>query len=251
MFLIFRMLLTRHFFDVGVDIEHEKFHRDGRSKARRMRVFWDIGSDTSVAKALHALFDYIEATNPNGAGGDVEARHRSIADKLVGKKTPQNKPVTESEFLAEEFGRINLDALGLDSALHETIKQRMTEIRNCIESQAPLASIFLAGSTLEGLLLNQATGRPADYNKANSSPKGQDGKVKQFHEWTLSDLINVACEVGDIGLDVKKFSHALRGFRNYIHPYEQAQSQFAPDTDSARISWQVLRAAIADLGGKR
>jgi hypothetical protein len=50
-----------------------------------------------------------------------------------------------------------------------------------------------------------------------------------------------------LGLDVKKFSHALRDFRNYIHPYEQMASRFNPDAHTAQICFQVLRAAISAL----
>ena len=52
-------------------------------------------------------------------------------------------------------------------------------------------------------------------------------------------------------LDVKKFSHELRDFRNYIHPYEQLASKFTPDKHTAEICLQVLKAAIADLSGGR
>ncbi len=50
---------------------------------------------------------------------------------------------------------------------------------------------------------------------------------------------------------VKKFSHSLRDFRNYIHPYEQVSSRFNPDEHTARISWQVLKAALFQLSGQK
>lgn len=68
-----------------------------------------------------------------------------------------------------------------------------------------------------------------------------------FQEWTLSNFIDVSYDIGLLGLDVKKFSHVLRDFRNYIHPYMQMSSRFSPDIDTAKISWQVLQAAISDL----
>ena len=72
-------------------------------------------------------------------------------------------------------------------------------------------------------------------------------KVKQFHEWSLNNFVEVAHDIGFIGLDVKTYSHSLRDFRNYIHPYEQMSSGFNPDMHTARISWQVLKAAIHDI----
>ena len=75
--------------------------------------------------------------------------------------------------------------------------------------------------------------------------------MKRFPDWKLAELIDVACELGYLRLDVKKFSHTLRDFRNYIHPYEQMSSGFSPDKHTAEICLQVLRAAIASLSGAR
>jgi len=76
------------------------------------------------------------------------------------------------------------------------------------------------------------------------------GKVKYFAEWSLSDMINVAHEANWIDLDVKKFSHALREFRNLIHPYQQMIVKTFPDKDTCEISWLVVQAATNDLARK-
>ena len=100
---------------------------------------------------------------------------------------------------------------------------------------------------LEGLLLDFATKYPQKFNTSRSAPKNKEGEIKKIHEWILNDLINVAHEIGFLGLDVKKHSHSMRDFRNYIHPYQQMVSKFTPDGHTAQISWKVLHAAIADL----
>ena len=82
-------------------------------------------------------------------------------------------------------------------------------------------------------------------------PKTIAEKLSYFREWTLDALINAAHEVGLLSLDVKKYSHSLRDCRNYIHPRQQAVQNFKPDTYTAKISWQVLQAAIADLSRQR
>ena len=73
----------------------------------------------------------------------------------------------------------------------------------------------------------------------------------RFHEWSLAQLIDVACEVGMLKPDIKKFSHGLRDFRNYIHPYEQVVSGFAPDEHTAKVCLQVLKATLASLAAER
>ncbi len=157
------------------------------------------------------------------------------------------KEVTEDEFLKREFEEIKLDKLGLDGVITETINSRIDEIKKCLSAKAPLSTIFLAGSTLEGILLGTALKMPKEFNQSKVSPKDKEGKVLQFHQWTLNDFINVAYDVGALKEDVKKFSHSLRDFRNYIHPYEQVSSKFDPDEHTALICWQVLKAAIHQL----
>ena len=100
---------------------------------------------------------------------------------------------------------------------------------------------------LEGVLLGSADNMPKEFNQARCSPKDDTGRPKAFKEWTLAQLIEVAHEVGALRLDVKKFSHELRGFRNYIHPYQQYRSNFSPDQHTAGICVQVLKAAIGQL----
>ena len=85
---------------------------------------------------------------------------------------------------------------------------------------------------------------------AKNSPKDKNGKVLQFHKWTLSNLIDVAKEKEFLKKDVRKFSHSLRDFRNYIHPYQQANEQFNPDEHTAKLCWQVLKVAIFQIINK-
>lgn len=162
-------------------------------------------------------------------------------------QTPTEKPSTEEEFLNQEFKDISIDKLSLSTGISDSIEERIQEIRTCLSSQAPLSVLFLCGSTLEGILLGVATTKPKEFNQAKSAPKEKSGKVRSFPEWSLSNLIDVSFELGLLKEDIKKFSHSLRDFRNYIHPFQQVASNFSPDIHTARISWQVLKAAIYQL----
>jgi hypothetical protein len=154
---------------------------------------------------------------------------------------------SEDEFLKREFQGVTVESIGLDGTVTEILKLRINEIEKCLSTDAPLSVIFLAGSTLEGVLLGIALKYPKEFNQAKSAPKDKDGKVRQYPEWTLSNFIDVAYEVGLLAEDVKKYSHVLRDFRNYIHPYQQMSSRFNPDKHTAKISWQVLKAALFQL----
>lgn len=172
-------------------------------------------------------------------------------EKMEIKTNEKAKSVTESEFLEKDFKKVNLDKIGLDSKLTDILKLRLNEIEKCIKADASLSVIFLCGSTLEGILLGLATKYPSDFNQAKSAPKDKEDKVKKLYEWTLNTFIDVSCELGFIKEDVKKFSHALKDFRNYIHPYQQLSSGFNPDEHTSKISWQVLKAAICQIGSAK
>jgi hypothetical protein len=163
------------------------------------------------------------------------------------KFNEEKENLSEEEFINKDFKNISIDNIGLDSDVNDVIKQRLEEIKNCLKSKASLAVIFLCGSTLEGILFGVAIKNTKSFNACKSSPKDKLGKIKPFHEWTLNDFINTSRELNIIGEDVKKFSHALRDFRNYIHPYQQVASNFNPDEQTAKICWQVLQVAIIQL----
>ncbi|TAK59673.1 hypothetical protein [Methylobacter sp.] len=154
---------------------------------------------------------------------------------------------TENEFLMREFSNVNVQSLGLEGAVTDVLQFRIKEIEKCFSSESPLAVILLAGSTLEGILLGLATKHPKTFNTAKSSPKDGAGKVKPFHEWNLAGFIDVAKDLGLIQHDTHKFSHSLRDFRNYIHPFEQLSSGFSPRVHTAKICLQVLKAAIYEI----
>lgn len=156
----------------------------------------------------------------------------------------------EDDFLKKEFSEVSLDKLELDGTVTEVLESRLNEIKKCMEAGAPLSTIFLCGSLLEGVLLGVALKNKEEFNKAIRAPRDKDQIVKKFHDWNLNNLIEVSCELGFLKEDVRKFSHSLRDFRNYIHPYQQLSSGFNPDPQTAKISWQVLKAALYQLSIK-
>jgi len=238
------------FKDFGVDIYAKKYAMYGDSKAKRLRAFFQVEENILVGKVINALLDYVSAINPEEAGGDVEEKHYAIVKKLLGN-TPASTEIKTEDFLQHDFGRLELTPLGLQPEIEKVIQQRLAEIKSCMNAKAWLSVIFLSGSTMEGLLLNAALKNPAKFNQAKSSPKDKEGKIRPFPDWALNELINVAHELGLIGLDVKKHGHALRDFRNYIHPYQQSSSGFYPDEYTGKIAWQVLQAVVAGLTEKR
>lgn len=157
------------------------------------------------------------------------------------------KEVNEEDFINQEFDETSIYDLNLDGFISDVLNSRIQEIKANLKANAPLSAIVIIGSTLEGILLGFASKNPKDFNQAKSAPKDKNGKTKYHHDWSLTNFIDVAHELKFIQEDVKKFSHTLRDFRNYIHPYEQMSSGFNPDIHTAKLCWNVLKVAMIQL----
>jgi hypothetical protein len=154
----------------------------------------------------------------------------------------------EEAFLERRFNEeLQIDELGLDSVITGFLQARVDEVQACPRNKVSLGTIILLGSTLEGLLLAVGLQHPKAFMSSAAAPKDRTGTTKQLHEWTLSELISVARDLDLLDVDVGKFSHVLRDFRNYIHPYEQMSQRFSPDQHTVDICWQVFRAAYSQL----
>lgn len=167
-------------------------------------------------------------------------------DRVIIKTNDKGITSEEDEFLRKTF-TIDIDSLGLEQNVSEILKYRLKEIEICVKNDAPLSSIILIGSILEGILLGTASLHPEDFNSSEIAPKNKEGRVRKLADWTLNNYIDVATDIGFLKDDVKKFSHSLREYRNYIHPYLQMQTNFFPDEQTATICFQVLKAAIYQI----
>lgn len=238
----------------SIDIHGPKYQALGTSKANKLRAFWDSENDSVVGKVMSGMVDeYVVDCELNKKDVDLALleKVREIFARLSGKQPAAKPGQTDDDFLNNEFKIPNIHKLPVEAQAIPIIESRLAEARTALGASAHLSVIFLCGSVLEAVLLGAAQKEPARFNRAAASPKTNTGSVKQFHEWSLAQFIDVACEVDLLKPDVKKFSHGLRDFRNYIHPYEQMQSGFTPDEHTAKLCFQVLKAALASVAGER
>ncbi|MFT3911488.1 MAG: hypothetical protein QM737_18840 [Ferruginibacter sp.] len=239
---------------IKLDIYDSKYAKYGDSKANRLRAFWDIEGNVTVGKLILELLDFwrteklVNNTKIEESENELYNKCLSIGNKLLGKETNNQTSDSIDDFLSREYSDVSIKKLNIDSVVIEILEKRISEISKNIKGGASLSAVIMCGSVLEGMLLGIASSKMREFNTSSCGPKNKDtGKVMPFHEWTLSNFIDVAHNIGLLGLDVKKYSHSLRDFRNYIYPYQQMSSGFDPDIDTAKISWQVLKAAISDL----
>ena len=192
------------FHDYDVDIYSERFRIYGDSKAKRMRAFWQLEPDQVVSDVLSGIVDLYEANEelkdrtPNE--GLVQRCQEAIAKLRKDASYPRLSSNNSSEsavsaFLNQEFDVSNMEDLPVEHAVVDILKHRVSEAQVCLSAGAHLAVIFLCGSVLEGALLGLAINQPEKFSRSNACPK-KNGKPRQFHHWSLSDLINVANETG-------------------------------------------------------
>lgn len=233
-----------------VQIYADKYAAYGNSKANRLRAFWDLESDIVVGKILKELVQREVRRKQKYRVADYNLACETVNRLLNIQKSPQKEDIVKTDeeiFLEKEFKNLKLFELKIDSQIIQIVENRFAEIKQCIKNNANLATVILIGSTLEGILLGVATNNIRTFNTAKCSPKDKNLKVLHITKWTFSNLIDVANELQIIGNDVKQFSHALRDFRNYVHPFHQLSCNFNPDKNTVKICWQVLQAAIDDI----
>lgn len=259
------MFLTRFFQGLGINVTHQGETRkwwvlsvlknlqpsDVEKVVLRLVDLREYKADkTKLGLAFRSMNDVLAMDNfgvhmVGTRAVLVQAEPITLTPADLGGTPP---PATEDDFLNRQFSEsLTVDVLKIDTVVSGILQERIDEAQACARSKVPLGTIFLLGSTLEGLLIGVALKDMPRFMKASAAPKTQAGKVKNIYDWKLAELIDVFHEASVLGLDIKKFSHVLRDFRNYIHPYHQMAAKFTPDQHTVDICWQVFRAAFAQL----
>lgn len=98
---------------VGRDIHDERYASEGTSKAKRLRAFWKLESDSLIGKLLLALIDYAASLNdtPDAEAKALAEKCRQIAARLL-SGGPSLNPLKEharvlnAHHLAEQIRRL-------------------------------------------------------------------------------------------------------------------------------------------------
>lgn len=232
----------------SISIYDAKYAVYGDSKAKRLRAFWENESDPLVGKELSELIAiWVYKTAQPRATEARRAEHcRATVARLLG--CPVKPKESESEFLDRVLSGVSLAGVRIDPNLVPISGGPLCRGEKLAAGESAAGHDFPLWKHSGRPAVGRRVPEPPQFNQASSSPKDPTSKVKPFQEWTLAQFIDVACDLGHLKLDVRKFSHALRDFRNYIHPFQQISSRFNPDRHTAEIS---LKAAIASLSGDR
>lgn len=234
----------------NIDINDSKYQIYGSSKANRLRAFWSIENDNINSAVLRDLLKYYKFNVDNGKIKFNEKIYNECI-RIVNRLSGENQINTEDDLLKIKFENIDIKNLPLSIGLDKILENRIEEIDKCLGFGAYLSVVILCGSILECLLLNFMLVNPEAFNRYAKSPKDKEGKVKQFNDWKLTEMLDASGGLGFLSQDTQRFSHELRNFRNYVHPMEQLAYGFKPDEQTAKVAFQVLKMAVLDLQRKR
>lgn len=221
---------------------------DYASKASLLRGLWQELPAAVVSRLNLGLLEYWKDGKSISSAPIREGEQRmydELHEEFSGALASDT--AIDTAFLNKDFGEVNLRALPSALTATDVVEARLVEIDKAMKADAPLAVIFLVGSTLEGLLAELAAAQALTFVASGAAPKMRDGKVKEVQAWTLSELIVVAKDIGVLSADVAEHADQVRSFRNFIHPRQQLRENFAPRIETARIAQQVLIGALKDL----
>lgn len=127
----------------GIDLEEKKYYAKGKSKANRLRCFWEIETDKNVGKSLLCLLEYYDEEYRYGYCDDDEEKEElfkkgnEIAKSIMNgtKKEEIKIEKTNDEKLNTLIDEMNSSlkenrAVGSLDRLHTLLTFRMREICN-------------------------------------------------------------------------------------------------------------------------
>lgn len=134
-----------------------------------------------------------------------------------------------------------------DEALAMIFTERWMESELCVSGKACLAAVIMMGSLFEGILLARVIADPQTASKSPAAPRKQGEKLRQFHEWTLAELINVAYSCGWLEMGSESFSHMLLNYKDYIHPWHHVAHSGRIGEWACTDNWGVVSYAVASI----
>jgi hypothetical protein len=217
----------------------------------RRRILVAAVSEQSLKETDSVYRDILAATNRKTSRSRyvdlLKALKRSLstlqADKAIElSAAPQHSstPDTPPSFAS----------IAADTEMQRLLANRWTECVSCVEHSLPLAATVMMGGLLEALLvarINKLSDQSPVF-KAKAAPKEKTtGAVLKLREWTLSNYIDVAHELGWISDTYKDVGEILRDYRNYIHPYKEYQHKKRITPDDSKMLWEIGKTIVRQV----
>jgi hypothetical protein len=155
-------------------------------------------------------------------------------------------------FLAERYHQMSnrVEAMSelwfvADAALRTQLELDWNEAKATRNAKAWKCCVIMCGGILEGLLLDRLKGDPA---KAVSARAAISKKANpDIETWTLAEMIDVASHLKILQKGAGHVGHALREYRNLVHPAKQVKEKITVTEAEASLSFSGVQVCIADF----
>jgi hypothetical protein len=133
-----------------------------------------------------------------------------------------------------------------DQALRERINSDWSEAVLAFDTGAWKCALILSGGVLEAMLVAKL--KETEEVAENAYAKLNNNKPsRRLEEWRLVDLVDVASHLGLITQSSSHLSHALRHFRNLIHPTRHVKEDIEISKDTASVAINSIRLFIREF----
>jgi hypothetical protein len=248
--------LSSFFRDCGfADFEHDGSARrpwtlaklEGASDSQLQTVVLRLGSPKEYggdqqqhSKALASInrilaIEGLEVT----LDSDLQPRFEKVSPRF-------STPLEGSEAPHVDLERPELSIIS-DSKLGPLLGARWREADLCFQIGAYLSCLIMLGSILETLLLVALRRNSKLLTDSGIIVKDDQGRPKQLSSWGLSDMIEVAHKLGWTKDLTRQFGHAVREYRNLVHPEVQARRGLVPGSEECRITAIVIASVVRDV----
>jgi hypothetical protein len=135
------------------------------------------------------------------------------------------------------------------SDLRSIIERDYAEIPACLATGAWKAATVMCGSVMEAVLFDALLGRAQNAKQCEKAPKDKGGKViDDLGHWSLKSMIEVAIELKMLrGETMGLTSHAVREYRNLIHPAAEVRKGITAEKEEAKAAKAALDLIIKQL----
>jgi hypothetical protein len=170
-----------------------------------------------------------------------ELRKRASQDAVVARIADRITPTALRQIGYTE--ELQAALVKVSSAeLQEMLRRDLLEAAIARLADSHKSCLVLCGSLIEAIILDKlvATG----VLKATAS----NGKAVSVYRMDLGDLLFVAKQQDLVDDQMFHFGHALRGFRNIIHPgVERRRTALQVNSQNARIAWDIATKLILEM----
>jgi len=191
-------------------------------------------SDTSIGENIYEINAEVRRALPDLI---LEVGHSSdvlgIAEKL-----------TSGELLRigyDDTLRNCLNKVG-SAELQRMLDRDLREAAFCLVTNSYKSVLVMCGSIIEAVVMDRLK------FIGNAKHKCSDGKMRAADRMSFAELLRVSNDIRIVSDELYHLAHALRGFRNLIHPgVEQRRAATAISESNAQIAWDITRKLLQEI----